>query len=98
MSNFKQIQDRQAKIADAVKEIHDFFHDDMSYAELMEETAIAQQKIISIMSVASHPISGDTCDIPETDHISLFIFDVMRVFKLLKPFASLQGQIYGHEE
>jgi hypothetical protein len=98
MSNFKKIQEQQAKIADAVKAINEFFHDDMSYAELMEDAAIAQQEIISVMNAASRPISGDTNDIPDMDRIPLFIYNAMRAFKLLRPFAQLQGQIYGNEE
>lgn len=98
MSNFKKIQEQQAKIADAVKAINEFFHDDMTYAELMEDSAIAQQEIIAAMNAAARPMSGNTGDIPMMDHISIFIFDAMRAFKLLRPFAQLQGQIYGNEE
>jgi hypothetical protein len=98
MSNFKKIQDQQAKIAEAVKAINEFFHDDMTYAEIMEDAAIAQQEIIAAMNEASRPMSGNTADIPMMDHISIFIFDAMRAFRLLRPFAQLQGQIYGNEE
>ena len=98
MSNYKRIQEQHAKIADAVRTINDFFHEDISYAEMMEDAANAQQEIIAVMNVASRPLSGDTGDIPEMDHISIFIYDAMRAFKLLKPFASLQGQIYGNED
>ena len=98
MSNFKKIQEQQAKIADAVKAINEFFHDEMKYAELMEDAANAQQEIIAAMNVVSRPMSGDTSDIPDMDHISIFIYDAMRAFQLLRPFAQLQGQIYGNEE
>lgn len=98
MSTYKRIQEQQTKVAEAVKAINDFFHEDMSYAEMMEDAAVAQQEIIAVMNAASKPLSGNTGDIPEMDHISIFIYDAMKAFKLLRPFASLQGQIYGNEE
>jgi hypothetical protein len=96
--SYKRIQEQQTKVAEAVKAINDFFHEEMKYSELMEDAAIAQQEIIAAINVAARPISGDTCDIPMMDHISIFIFDAMRAFQLLRPFAQLQGQIYGNEE
>jgi hypothetical protein len=98
MTNFKKVQDQQTKIAEAVREINEFFYQDTSYAEMMEDAAIAQQEIIGLMNVVSRPVSGDTGDIPVMDHISLFIFDAMKAFKLLRPFAQLQGQIYGEKD
>lgn len=100
MSNksLKKLQEQQEKVSSAVKNINSYFQDVACYSTVIETAAIAQQQIIMLMNIATHPASGDTSDIPDMDSVSDFIWQTMEIYKLIKPFAEMQGQINGYDD
>lgn len=99
MGNLKKTLDTQKAINEAVEAIFKHFKEDTSYADTIETMADAQVEFMELMEI-NRQIAA--CSYPgmnsiPTTSITNFVFEFNTIIKLLKPFATLLGQVYGNE-
>lgn len=78
-------QEKQILTFKAISAISEHLRHHISYNMIMEDAAQGEAAIIQLMQVAG----TDSCD---SKAITGFIIDALDAFKLLKPFAQLEGQ------
>ena len=98
MSKLQQTIETQKVINEAVEAIFKHFRREISYAESLEKMMDAQVEIMEMMElnriVAANSEYG--LDTVPTGEVNAFIYEVNEVYKLLRPFAKLMGQIHGN--
>jgi len=101
MSTLKRELDYQQKINDAVRRITEYFGGEVPYTVHVEQMLDAQTQIIGLMELAKTRMITNPDDelLFKTDEIALFLRDVRRYLKMLRPFAELLGQAdFGNEK
>lgn len=97
MKNFKKQLENQQKINDAVQDIFKFLEEETNFSEMYCTMAQAQTCIMRLMETNRFYEANGNFSTP-TDEITNFIYDVSEVYKLLKPFATIMGQVYGEKD
>lgn len=100
MKNFKKQLENQQKINEAAKAIIDHFTDVDNYSSHYESMANATVQIMQLIELNQRVIAIDS-GIGKgemTDDIPGFLWDVTVIYKLLKPFAEMVGQVYGEKD
>jgi hypothetical protein len=98
MNNYKKALDTQKQVNEAVDAIFDRFQNEIAYADMMETMANAQAQIMQLMELNSLMTISGQYDNIDTSSITDFIYDVSRAYRLLRPFAVIEGQVYGNEK
>lgn len=100
MKNFKKQLENQQKINEAAKDIIEHFTHFANYSSHYESMANATVQIMQlielnqrVMAVESEIGKGEM-----TDDIPDFLWEVTMIYKLLKPFAEMVGQVYGERD
>lgn len=97
MNNFKKTLNYQQTVDEAVQAIFKHFEDEAPFSEHYEIMSKAQT---DIMVMATHyrrllEQHKDELDDTYNEDITEFMWIVSKVFKLLRPFADMLGQVYG---
>lgn len=100
MGNLKNSLEQQQKINESVKNLFEYLNNEVSYAELIETMAIAQNQIIMLITYYTEnmAIHNEVSALNSID-IQNFLFEVSEVYtKLIRPFAKQIGQVYGNQD
>jgi len=99
MSYLKKSIETQKAINDAVDAIFAHFKDVVSYAQTLETMADAQVELMELMEINRQVAANSDFRIESvpTGDINTFVYEVREVYRLLRPFAKLIGQVYGTE-
>lgn len=99
MGNLKKSLENQQKINEAVSAIFDHFREIASYSDHIETMAEAQTNALMLLDHynAALLMNEDEEPITAGDMVTFF-WEVSQVYKLLKPFARMIGQINGNKE
>ena len=86
-------------INEAVDAIFNHFDDVISFADTLETMTEAQVQMMELMEINRRvaACSDHHMESVPTDNINAFVYEVHEVYRLLRPFAKLMGQVYGNE-
>ena len=99
MSYLKKSIETQKAINEAVDAIFAHFRDVISFADALETLTEAQVQLMELMEINRRVAANSEYNIESvpTDNINAFVYEVHEVYRLLRPFAKLMGQVYGNE-
>lgn len=97
MKNFKKQLENQQKINEAVNAIINHFKDEASYCDHYRTMSEAQTIIMELTELNLAQAAGGRAHVPIKE-LYEFVFEVNEIYKLLKPFAEMIGQVYGNED
>ena len=86
-------------INEAVDAIFAHFRDVISFADTLETMTEAQVQLMELMEINRRVAANSDYHMESvpTDNINTFVYEVHEVYRLLRPFAKLMGQVYGNE-
>ena len=93
--NYKKVQEHLAKKEKAVKNVMDFFTNEITYEEFMEQLALVQTETIKMINMVAVSRRGD---LPILDPFAILFDSIQFLLAEMKPLIDIAKEEAEHED